>query len=84
MKKQQKRPRVPKRGPGVAELEKILREQENINISDKGNSEQIDGTQYESANRGLRSYLEHPSNQSSCYNYTYRVPEEHKVTILFL
>ncbi|OIW13710.1 hypothetical protein TanjilG_08052 [Lupinus angustifolius] len=29
-----KRPRVPKRGPGVAELEKILREQETIGISD--------------------------------------------------
>ncbi|MED6145589.1 hypothetical protein PIB30_026582 [Stylosanthes scabra] len=29
-KPQNKRPRIPKRGPGVAELEKILREQENI------------------------------------------------------
>ncbi|KAK7246397.1 hypothetical protein RIF29_41265 [Crotalaria pallida] len=28
-----KKPRVPKRGPGVAELEKILREQETIDIS---------------------------------------------------
>ncbi|KAL1335843.1 uncharacterized protein [Arachis hypogaea] len=34
-KPQNKRPRIPKRGPGVAELEKILREQENIDtISD--------------------------------------------------
>ncbi|XP_054794567.1 uncharacterized protein LOC129300066 [Prosopis cineraria] len=33
IKKQQKRPKVPKRGPGVAELEKILREQEK---SDRG------------------------------------------------
>ncbi|CAL0300926.1 unnamed protein product [Lupinus luteus] len=32
-----KRPRVPKRGPGVAELEKILREQENTGISDMKN-----------------------------------------------
>ena len=39
VKKQQKRPRVPKRGPGVAELEKILREQENIDIADRGNGE---------------------------------------------
>ncbi|CAL0309298.1 unnamed protein product [Lupinus luteus] len=33
-----KRPRVPKRGPGVAELEKILREQESIGISDRRNN----------------------------------------------
>ncbi|KAE9594951.1 hypothetical protein Lalb_Chr18g0059231 [Lupinus albus] len=32
-----KRPRVPKRGPGVAELEKILREQESTGISDMRN-----------------------------------------------
>lgn len=38
LKKQQKRPRVPKRGPGVAELEKILREQETIDITDRGNN----------------------------------------------
>ncbi|KAH9748945.1 hypothetical protein KPL70_005202 [Citrus sinensis] len=37
--KKPKRQRVPKRGPGVAELEKILREQENKVIHpDKGNS----------------------------------------------
>jgi len=40
LKKPQKRPRVPKRGPGVAELEKILREQGGIDIStEKGDSE---------------------------------------------
>jgi hypothetical protein len=35
---QQKRPRIPKRGPGVAELEKILREVEFIDLTtnDKG------------------------------------------------
>ncbi|KAE9591685.1 hypothetical protein Lal_00038815 [Lupinus albus] len=33
-----KRPRVPKRGPGVTELEKILREQESIGISDRRNN----------------------------------------------
>lgn len=38
---QQKRPRIPKRGPGVAELEKILREQESTDITtkDRGNNE---------------------------------------------
>lgn len=35
LKKQQKRPKVPKRGPGVAELEKILREQEK---TERGNN----------------------------------------------
>jgi hypothetical protein len=30
---QQKRPRIPKRGPGVAELEKILREQGSIDLT---------------------------------------------------
>jgi hypothetical protein len=30
---QQKRPRIPKRGPGVAELEKILRQQESIDLT---------------------------------------------------
>lgn len=40
LKKQIKRPRVPKRGPGVAELEKILREQETIDISDRKNVEE--------------------------------------------
>ncbi|KAL2341808.1 hypothetical protein Fmac_009748 [Flemingia macrophylla] len=50
LKKQQKRPRVPKRGPGVAELEKILREQENIDTTDKGNPE------------GFPSFLSHHSN----------------------
>lgn len=39
LKKQQKRPKVPKRGPGVAELEKILREQETLDITDRGNAE---------------------------------------------
>lgn len=39
LKKQIKRPRVPKRGPGVAELEKILREQATIDISDRKNVE---------------------------------------------
>jgi len=40
LKKQQKRPRVPKRGPGVAELEKILREQGGLDITtEKGDSE---------------------------------------------
>lgn len=36
--KKPKRQRVPKRGPGVAELEKILREQESKNHADKGKS----------------------------------------------
>lgn len=40
LKKPQKRPRVPKRGPGVAELEKILREQGSVDITtEKGDSE---------------------------------------------
>ncbi|KAK7412420.1 hypothetical protein VNO78_03879 [Psophocarpus tetragonolobus] len=50
LKKQPKRPRVPKRGPGVAELEKILREQETIDINDKGNTE------------GFSSFISHHSN----------------------
>lgn len=50
MKKPHKRPKVPKRGPGVAELEKILREQEMsqggvtndiININNTSNSNSI-------------------------------------------
>ncbi|XP_061357258.1 uncharacterized protein LOC133301626 [Gastrolobium bilobum] len=39
LRKPQKHPRVAKRGPGVAELEKILREQERIDITDRGNVE---------------------------------------------
>ncbi|TKY71797.1 WAS/WASL-interacting protein family member [Spatholobus suberectus] len=53
LKKQQKRPRVPKRGPGVAELEKILREQESIDTTDKGNQE------------GFSSFISHHSNSNS-------------------
>ncbi|TKY57201.1 hypothetical protein E2542_SST21647 [Spatholobus suberectus] len=53
LKKQQKRLRVPKRGPGVAELERILREQKGIDITDNGNSEGIDGNQYNSVNSPL-------------------------------
>ncbi|GKV36802.1 hypothetical protein SLEP1_g44894 [Rubroshorea leprosula] len=34
--RKQKRQRIPRRGPGVAELEKILREQENRDDMDKG------------------------------------------------
>ncbi|KAJ1402125.1 hypothetical protein SESBI_28223 [Sesbania bispinosa] len=52
LKKQQKRPRVPKRGPGVAELEKILREQGSIEITDRGNSEGFSSS----------CFLPHPSN----------------------
>lgn len=55
LKKQQKRPRVPKRGPGVAELEKILREQENIDTMDKANPE------------GFSSFISHHSNSNSSY-----------------
>ncbi|CAK8530642.1 unnamed protein product [Lathyrus sativus] len=38
---QQKRPRIPKRGPGVAELEKILKEQETADVTptQRGNNE---------------------------------------------
>ncbi|KAG4945651.1 uncharacterized protein LOC114387432 [Glycine soja] len=54
LKKQSKRPRVPKRGPGVAELEKILREQETIDLVDnKGNPE------------GFSSFVSHHSNSNS-------------------
>lgn len=40
-KKPPKRQRVPKRGPGVAELEKILREQEKISSSNSSSSAHI-------------------------------------------
>ncbi|CAJ1961842.1 unnamed protein product [Sphenostylis stenocarpa] len=51
LKKHQKRPRVPKRGPGVAELEKILREQGRIDVTtDKGNSQEFS------------SFISHPSS----------------------
>ncbi|XP_029125854.1 uncharacterized protein LOC114915379 [Cajanus cajan] len=50
LKKQQKRPKIPKRGPGVAELEKILRDQESIDMTDTKNSKEIRGNQYESVN----------------------------------
>ncbi|RDX80218.1 hypothetical protein CR513_39261, partial [Mucuna pruriens] len=53
LKKQQKRPRVPKRGPGVAELEKILREQGTVDITDKENPE------------GFPSFISHHLNSNS-------------------
>nr|KYP34137.1 hypothetical protein KK1_044942 [Cajanus cajan] len=59
LKKQQKRPRVPKRGPGVAELEKILREQESIDITDKGNPE------------GFPSFISHHSNSYPSSSLTF-------------
>ncbi|KAG2390912.1 hypothetical protein LR48_Vigan07g015700 [Vigna angularis] len=41
-----KRLKVPKRGPGVAELEKMMREQNGIYTTDKIISESTDGNQY--------------------------------------
>lgn len=43
-----KRVKVPKRGPGVAELEKMMRGQNGIHTTDKRISELSDGNQYDS------------------------------------
>lgn len=55
---QQKRPRIPKRGPGVAELEKILKEQEtgDVTTTQRGNNE---GFSISSS-----CYIPHPPQQT--------------------
>jgi len=55
LKKQQKRPRVPKRGPGVAELEKILREQ-------GGGGGGVDITTEKGDSEGFPSFVSRPSS----------------------
>ncbi|KAK7302893.1 hypothetical protein RJT34_13790 [Clitoria ternatea] len=56
LKKQQKRPRIPKRGPGVAELEKILREQETIDSNSRGNTEGLSSNCYMSHHQNTNSF----------------------------
>ncbi|TXG47519.1 hypothetical protein EZV62_026813 [Acer yangbiense] len=62
--KKPKRQRVPKRGPGVAELEKILREQETTNINghvvDKDSSCRI-------SSQFHNSYHHHPQSSSNSF-----------------
>ncbi|KAI9198354.1 hypothetical protein LWI28_014432 [Acer negundo] len=62
--KKPKRQRVPKRGPGVAELEKILREQESTNINghvvDKDSSCRI-------SSQFPNSYHHHPQSSSNSF-----------------
>ncbi|KAL2316825.1 hypothetical protein Fmac_030701 [Flemingia macrophylla] len=48
LKKQQKGPKPRKRGPGVAELEKMRRDQEVMDMTDKKSSKGINGNHYES------------------------------------
>lgn len=77
--KKSKRQKVPKRGPGVAELEKILREQESINSLAKDNNNNVEGFSSSRISPFSNSY--HPQNISD-HNNHFGPPAPH-VTMLY-